>query len=376
MPKLLLTASTYSHIAHFHLPYLRRFRELGWEVHVGAGGEPVPIAEADVVLPLAFRKSMGSPDNFRAAAALRDLVRVQRYDLILTHTSLAAFFTRLAVRGMRPRPPLINMAHGYLFDDKTPALKRTVLLTAERLTAPQTDLLLTMNRWDQSAAERYRLGARSAMVPGIGVDFSRFDMAQPPVLQLRWERGIPADAFVLLYAAEFSKRKSQPVLLHALRQLPQSVYLALPGGGAARDECRTLAETLGVAERVCFPGEQADMAPWYALADAAVTASRSEGLPFNVMEAMYAGLPVVASRVKGHTDLLRHGETGLLYPYGDSEACAEQVRQLLYSEPLRRQLSAAAQEEVQRYRLERVLPVVMDWYLSVVPQFVPQLQPL
>ena len=71
------------------------------------------------------------------------------------------------------------------------------------------------------------------------------------------------------------------------------------------------------------------MAPLYALADAAVTASRSEGLPFNVMEAMYAGLPVIASRVKGHTDLLTEGLTGLLYPWDDAEAFAGAVRRLL-----------------------------------------------
>lgn len=368
MPKLLLTASTYSHILHFHLPYLRRFRALGWTVHVGAGGARAQLPEADAVLHLPLKKSMGSPDNFRAAAMLRERVRAEGYDLILTHTSLAAFFTRLALLGLRRRPPLVNMVHGYLFDDETPAARRAMLLAAERLTAPPTDLLLTMNRWDRQAAEKYRLGARCAQVPGIGVDFSRFDGEQLPPAQLRAGAGVPQDAFVLLYAAEFSARKSQQVLLHALAQLPEWVFLVLPGDGALRQECRTLAETLGVGRRVLFPGQQSDMAPWYALADAAVSASRSEGLPFNIMEAMYAGVPAVASAVKGHTDLLRHGETGLLYPYGDSAACAGQVLRLAGSEGLRQSLARAARESVLQYRLERVLPVVMDWYLSLCPQ--------
>ena len=109
------------------------------------------------------------------------------------------------------------------------------------------------------------------------------------------------------------------------------------------------------------------MSPWYSIADAAVTASRSEGLPFNVMEAMYAGLPVVASAVKGHTDLIRDGETGLLYPYGDATACAAQIRALLDSEPLRRSLAENARTNVMQFSLEDVFPQVIQAYRTVMP---------
>lgn len=125
---------------------------------------------------------------------------------------------------------------------------------------------------------------------------------------------IASDAFVLLYAAEFSQRKSQATLLRAMPLLPERVVLALPGQGALLDECRRLAEALGLGDRVLFPGYCADMAPWYVLADCAVSASRSEGLPFNIMEAMHASLPVVATAVKGHTDLVTPGQTGFCSP--------------------------------------------------------------
>ena len=105
------------------------------------------------------------------------------------------------------------------------------------------------------------------------------------------------------------------------------------------------------------------MAPWYGMADIAVSSSRSEGLPFNVMEAMYCGLPVAASAVKGHVDLIRHGETGLLYPYGDLEACAVVVRSLIDDAELRNQLSAAARKDVEKRSLSHVLSKVMDQYL-------------
>lgn len=214
MPVVLFTASTWSHIAHFHRPYLRAFHALGWQVHAACGGASLPIPEADACFDIPFEKKMTAPANFRAQARLRALMAEHRYDLVITHTSLAAFFTRLAAASVRHRPAVVNVAHGYLFDDETPFLKKNVLVSAERLTASQTDLLLTMNDYDTRFARRYRLGRRVEQIPGMGVDFSRFPAVSPQErLALRREHGINADAFVLLYAAEFSPRKSQATLL-------------------------------------------------------------------------------------------------------------------------------------------------------------------
>ena len=366
--KVLFTASTYSHIRNFHIPYLRWFHQEGWDVHVACGGHPMPLPYADEVIGLPFEKSIRSPDNFAAARLLRRNIQETRYDLVCTHTALAAFFTRLALLGLKNRPPLINMVHGYLFDADTAWHKREMLLWAERLTAPVTDLLLTMNQCDYEIATKYHLGRRVMNVPGIGVDFSRIQpLAEPAKDAMREEWEIPKDSFVLIYPAEFSGRKSQSVLIRAMAALPEYVVLILAGDGALIDQCRALSEQLKLGKRVLFPGYLHEMSPWYSIADAAVTASRSEGLPFNVMEAMYAGLPVVASSVKGHTDLIRDGETGLLYPYGDAAACAAQIRALLDSEPLRRRLAENARANVMQFSLEDVLEQVVQAYQTVMP---------
>ena len=367
--KLLFTASTYSHIHHFHLPYLRHFQEQGWVVHVACGGKPQEIDCADKLIRLPLEKSMGSPANFRASKQLRQLIRKEGYDLIITHTSLAAFFTRLAVLGLSARPPLINMVHGYLFDDDTPFLKRQLLLTAERLTAPCTDLLLTMNDWDYRTAAQHRLGKQVEYIPGIGVDFSRIRQYSPTSRQAaRRKMGVPDDAFVLFYAAEFSGRKSQDVLIRAMQKLPPHILLILAGDGAQLEHCRALAKELDLQDRISFPGYISNIGAWYPLADAAVSSSRSEGLPFNIMEAMYAGLPVIASSVKGHEDLITDGETGLLYPYGDASACAEQILRLAGSANLQQKLSVQGKESVSRYHLEQVLPTVTAQYKTLLPQ--------
>lgn len=368
-PKVLITASTYSHIKNFHLPYLREFFKAGWEIHVACGGTPEPVFYTAQVISLPFEKKMTSSSNFRAARLLRRKMEQEQYDLVITHTSLAAFFTRLAVSKLKRRPRVINMSHGYLFDDATGFVKRQIMLTAERMTARCTDLVLTMNQYDYRTAVRYHLGKKVVNIPGIGVDFSRLQKpGRVEVHALRQKLNLHARDFVLIYAAEFSSRKSQSVLIRALPLLPRSIVLLLPGKGALLEDCRKLAQKLGVADRVRFPGHVDNMPLWYSIADAAVTSSRSEGLPFNVMESMYAGLPVVASAVKGHEDLIRDGETGLLYPYGDHAACAAQIQKLFQSPVLCEYLAREAQEAVLPYSLEHVLPIVMEQYgVELVP---------
>ena len=367
--KVLFTASTFSHILNFHLPYLKWFRDRGWSVHVACGGEPTPIPDADRVTALPLQKSMVSTKNFSAALLLRQLIQEEAYGLISTHTSLAAFFTRLAVKDMRQRPPVANTVHGYLFDGGTFAVKRRVLLLAERMTAAQTDLLMTMNWWDFNLAQKERLGRLVVQIPGMGVDFSGLEGYGPGnSLTLRRKWAIPEDAFVMIYPAEFSKRKSQAVLIQAMTKLSKRCVLVLPGQGALWEECRAVARRLELTGRVIFPGQIVGMGPWYAMADAAVSASRSEGLPFNIMEAMHCGLPVVARKVKGHTDLIQDGVTGFLYPYGDADACAAAIRSLMSSAPLRRELGRSAKKSTERYSLDRVLPEIVRLYSELLPK--------
>jgi len=361
--KVLFTASTYSHIVHFHLPYLREFARLGWREDVACGGQPMDIPAARQVIRLPLENSMTAPANFSAAAQLRKVLRRERYDLIITHTALAAFFTRLAATGVPCK--LICVCHGYLFDEDTPRLRHNILMEAEHLTAPRTDLLSRTQSRPMTSADP-AAGAMSPSRVRLGVDFPALDAQAGGGPALRKDLGLTGEDFVLLYPAEFSQRKSQATLIRAMPLLPDRVKLLLPGQGALLKSCQELARRLRVDHRVIFPGQAGGMGAWYAAADCAVTASRSEGLPFNVMEAMHAGLPVVATAVKGHTDLLREGESGLFFPYGDQQALALALRRLLHRPDLCRALGTEGQRSVEPYGLDWVLPQVMAAYGEVV----------
>ena len=359
-PKVLYVASTHSHLVNFHRPYLRHYRDRGWQVDAACGGPALDIPEAHHVYPIPFAKSITAPENLKALARLRALIRREGYDLLHLHTSLAAFFARAALWGLRDRPRVVNTVHGYLFGEADHGPRARLLLTAERLTAGRTDLLLTMNQEDLRLARRYRLGREIRPIPGMGVDFSALTPADPLArVRLRAGLGLTEDDVLLISPAAFSARKNQLALIRLLPQLPPRVKLLLPGQGAMLEDCRAQARALDAARRVFFPGHVSPMGPWYAAADGAVSVSRSEGLPFNLMEAMACGLPVAATAVKGHVDLVESEVTGLLAPPDDPDALARCLRRLAEDPDLRRRLGQAGREAVQAYALPRVYPQVL-----------------
>ena len=369
-PKILYVASTFGHLASFHQPYTAYLAQQGCIVHAAAGGTAGALRGVSRYIALPFEKSMGSPRNFAAARQLRHLMRQEGYTLISLHTALAAFFARLALLpGGGRRPVVMNTSHGYLFDQNTPPHKRALLLGAERLTAPVTDWLLTMNEQDRAIAARYHLGRRLVHTHGMGIDLDRFRPPAPAErARARAQLGLAPDDLVLVYAAEFSARKNQAMLIRAMCSLPERTVLLLPGRGALLEACRAQAARLGVEGRVRFPGFVREMETCYHASDLCVSASRIEGLPFNVMEAMACGLPAVVSDIKGHEDLVHPGGNGLLYPYDDQASFVRAVRSLS-GEDARRAMGAAAQRSVQAYGLSAVFPELTEIYKNAIGDF-------
>ncbi|MBR6113949.1 MAG: glycosyltransferase [Oscillospiraceae bacterium] len=360
--KILYTASTDGHLRAFHRPYLAALAQRGHAVTAAAAGDGRGLPEGVRFLPVPFSKGMFSPVNLYCAAYLAALLRRERFALVLTHTSLAAFFTRLAVIAAgRPRPRVVNTVHGYLFSDAVPGPRRSLLLAAEKLCAAVTDDILVMNEEDRRIAEAHRL-CRGCVFFTRGMGVPR--MAPPEVSRSEARRrlGVAEDAFVLLYAAEFSPRKNQREMLTALARLPEDVRLLLPGDGALRERCRRQAAALGVAGRVLFPGQVNDMRPYRQCADLCVSSSRSEGLPFHAVEAMADGLPCLLSAVKGHVDLLSHGHAGLLYPPGNIDALCRAVTALRSDPALRASLGAKAARRAEEYALDAVMEPILRLY--------------
>lgn len=171
----------------------------------------------------------------------------------------------------------------------------------------------------------------------------------------------------ILTVANLRSEKAHEVLLVAAAQLRRYSHLRflIAGDGPRADELRALAKTLGVARQVSFLGHREDVPALLASADAFVLPSRSEAFPNGAIEAMAAGLPVVATRVGGLLDLIDEGRTGLLVPPDDPAALAAAIESLVLSPARAAMLGAAARDEVtRRYSFDRMVRGFEDLYLA------------
>lgn len=361
MKKILFSASTYGHLKNFHQPYLKWFHEHNFDVHIAAGGDKRKLQFIDAEHFLPLEKNIFSVRNFLLAWRLSGIIRREGYDIVSVHTGLAAFFTRLAIilSGTRPRLTVYT-AHGLLFDNKTNPIKKAILLGAEKITARVTDFVMTMNRQDTVIVQKYHLSRGGiAQIDGMGVDFLRIqDAMQKDRAQMRKALDLAENDFVMVYAADFSVRKNQSMLIRALDRLPQNVVLLLLGKGGTLESCQKLAQ----GKRVIFAGHVANVGEYYGAADICVSSSRIEGLPFNIMEAMSCALPIVASNVKGHEDLVQDGITGFLYNFDDEATFCQAVDRLIRDKGLRQRMGEASLENVKKYGIDAVLPTVIGLY--------------
>jgi len=369
--KILFTASTMSHIENFHLPYLKAFEEMGWEVKA-------------VALPVS--KSFFSFQNIRAIFSTRRLLLEERFDVISSHATLAGIVTRLAVMmtgRLRKDMKVFHTAHGYLFHDDR-SLKKWAYLIPEMICSKVTDVLMVMNHEDLAIAKKYRLcrdPERLYFINGMGIDLARFQRIQdaPPSAISEWKKsfGLNENDFAFVYAAEFSKRKNHQLLLkgfaRALDLLKKtegfdagSLKLVLAGDGALLEDTKALAVELGIEGHILFPGYVRNIPELYACCQAAVTTSRIEGLPFNVMEAMACGLPVIASDIKGHRELITHRENGLLFESGNFEQLADRIIEIYQNAPLRMRFIDKSADRISLFSIENVKPGIMEIYQATL----------
>jgi len=371
MPKVLVCASTLVHLRNFHLPYLKFFKELGWEVHIAAPREgQLPHADFTHVIPMA--KSILAPRNVSAVLKMRRLLREGGFDLLMSHAALAGLISRagLLASGVK-KTKVIHTSHGYFFWKGCGLFRKIVYYAPERLLRCVTDCVVAMNGEDYAAAKKLvRKGGLAALVPGMGVDDARFFPADHErKAAARQNLRIQEGAFAIVYPAEFSKRKNHAELLRAfaitIRAVPEALLL-LCGDGKLQKETEALADRLGLRDRVRFMGWRDRMEEVYAACDLAVSTAVSEGLPFNVIEAQLCALPVVASRIRGHTDLIEENRTGLLYRPGDVHELSDRIVGLSRSPELRRSLGEAARCGAGRFTLEKAFLANTDVYRRVI----------
>jgi glycosyltransferase involved in cell wall biosynthesis len=372
--RVLFIATVYTHLAAFHIPFMRFLQDKGYEVHAAASPTEGRKEEVEAIgvtcWDVPFARSPYNPRNIRAFSRLKNLLRNHHYDLIHVHTPVAAFLGRYLAK-MTHGNQVLYTAHGFHFYDGAPRPNWLIYYTAERIAANWTDGLIVMNSEDYQNAKRmgFRPGHNLFYVHGVGVNVKEFYSQDTMGRSFRNELGIRPDDVVITCVAELNENKNHTFLLDGWSRLTQhndQIHLLLVGTG---DQVGPLKEKVRQQRlpRVHFLGYRTDVPRILSNTDIATLVSKREGLPRSIMEGMAAGKPTVASDIRGNCDLIEDGCTGFLVELGDVDGLVAAFERLISDQDMRDRMGAAGRARIEVYDLDNVLvemAKVYDCYLS------------
>ena len=370
MKKVLFTATVDSHILAFHLPFLKWFKDQEYEVHVATNGDE-EIPYCDKKIKVSFERSPFKLNNIKAIFQLRKILLEEKYDIIHTHTPMGSVVTRLAAKKSRKqRTRVIYTAHGFHFFKGAPLINWALFYPVEKYLSKYTDTLILINKEDYNLAKKkFKKCKDIQYVPGVGIDENKFDikMTKKEKTELRKSLGLKDTDFVIIYPAELNKNKNQLMLINVMEKLIKKhndIKLLLPGKDSYNGYYQNLVKEKRLDKNIFFLGFRKDIPKLLQISDLAVATSKREGLPVNIMEAMYVGLPIVATDCRGQRDLVKDGENGYIVPLDDSEMFAERIKVIYENKTLRNKLKKGNKTEIKNYMLKDILDKMNKIYVA------------
>lgn len=307
--------------------------------------------------------------DLRAARELVAAMRAGQYDIVHTHTSKAGIIGRLAAGRVRV-PAVVHTPHGHVFTGYHGRLRTRLYIMAERWASRRTDRLIALT--GREVQDHLALGIGSPeqfRVIHSGVDFTPFDVDSTGGAPVREELGIPAGALVIGTLGRLTAVKGQADLLAAFAalDLPQA-RLLLVGDGEERPNLEAQARLLGLEGRVVFAGWRQDVHRVLRAMDLFALPSLNEGMGKALVEAMYAGLPVVATAVGGIPELVAPGHTGVLVrPRAPAELAAA-LASLAVDREARERLGREARLRATGYSVTGMMSAIEKVYDELIEE--------
>ncbi|MBI3090242.1 MAG: glycosyltransferase [Candidatus Tectomicrobia bacterium] len=345
-----------------------------------------------IVLPT-LRRHVRCFDDLRTFVAIIRLLRQVRPAIVHTHMAKAGTLGRLAAWLCRV-PIRLHTFHGHVFHSYFSGWKSRLVALIERLLGALSDCLIVLSaRQQEEICDRFHVAARShtRIVP-LGLDLARFAAPSGQAGRLRAELGIDRGTPLIGFVGRLVAVKDPDLFLEiaaAWRDAPATApslpppCFAIIGGGELGPALERRCRALGLAGRVRFCGWRRDLEAIYADLDAVVLTSRNEGLPVALLEAMAAGVPVLAADVGGVADLLElpaggaaesaagwcEAPSGLLARSRDPQVWrAALVTLLTQRQATRRRCERAQRRVLEQFSAKRLVAEIETLYLELLEQ--------
>ena len=358
--KVLFSATVDSHILQFHLPYLQLFKEQGYEVHVATNGnEEIPYC--DVKHVVSFERSPFKINNIKAIKQMKKIIEKEKFDIIHCHTPMGGVVTRIASIKSRKKygTRVIYTAHGFHFFKGAPLINWLMFYPVEKWLSKYTDTLITINQEDYNLAKRkFKKCKNIEFVHGVGVDISKFKkkLTEEEKKEKRKELGISNEDIVFSYVAELNKNKNQILLINTIDDLRKKIpntKLLLIGSGNLFDEYNKIVKEKKMENNVKLLGKRDDINELLSITDIYLASSKREGLPINIIEAIYKEIPIIATDNRGHKELIKISDN--FYIANNKNEIIDKVFMNIENRKRTNDLLTKEKNNIQSYELKSVI---------------------
>ena len=318
-------------------------KELGYEVHCAANYSDATEALDELGIirhHIDIQRSPFSPKQIKAFYQLKSLMKEKEFDLVHCHAPMGGLLGRVCAK-ITNTSPVLYTAHGFHFYKGAPLLNNLIYKTIERIMARFTDGLITINEEDFKAANKFKVRKNGKVykVNGIGIDTNSIKKINVDKFEKKKELGIKNNEYVVLSIGEFIKRKNYETAIRAFAEanIKNTVFL-ICGCGELEANLRLLVQELNIEGKVIFAGYRKDIKEIVKISDVFLFTSYQEGLPVSIMEAMSAGNPIIASDIRGNTDLVSNEVNGYLVDPNNKIGFKDAIINLLKNDDLRQKM--------------------------------------
>ena len=366
MKKVLFVANTDRHINLCHIPYLKLFHDKGYKVYVATNSSD-KLDYCDVKINISLDRKPFKIKNIIAIRELKKIINKENFDLIHVHTPTGSVVGRIAaIKVKKKGTRVIYTAHGFHFFKGCPKINYILYYPIEKILSRYTDLIITMNKEDYIFAKNHFIKTEIEYIPGIGFNIDKFDKVstKKEIDELKKEINVKEE-FIITYVAEISKRKRQEYLIKVLSKMNlNNIKILLVGENTNDKKVRYLINKYNLIDKVLILGFRNDINTILDITDLVVSVSSQEGLPLNIMEALYKNKCVLATKERGVLDLIHDGN-GILIGKYDKVAFMEAIYLLKSNSKYRKEISNS-KKDIEKYSIKNVIKIMEGIYTNIL----------
>ena len=368
MSKRILVTSTDLMMVQFLVPHMIHLSENGYQIEIACsnvGGRVDEIRskfkEHMIKMHIVrLKRSPASPVNLAGYQDMKGIISRGGYDLIWTNEPVMGVVTRLAARKARKYgTKVLYMTHGFHFFKGAPRKNWLVFYTAERWASRYCDVITAINREDFLCAKQMHSPVVK-YIHGIGINPDRLNKADDRS-DIRRELGLKKNDFICISVGELNENKNHQVVIRALGKLQDpDIHYIVCGQGGQLDHLKKLAEEQKLQENIHFLGYRRDVLSLCRQSDLFIFPSYREGLGIAPLEAMYCGLPLITSNIRGPVDFMKDGKTGYLADPDDVDSFASKIKALKENPDLRTEMGENNKKAVCPFLLDNTKREVLN----------------